>query len=139
MYKFCWAREHFSKIKLATWLEPLWPSVHHEKNKSFCYKIIYKEPIFDDVTKKRDDAIKERDPEKRRTALWKINELQNWATTHKYLIDRNPFKEFMTLIQETVKNNIPVTETIDDLYWLCQKYENDNFFIIVYATWVFLK
>ncbi|WP_430412153.1 BRCT domain-containing protein [Kordia sp.] len=57
-----------------------------------------------------------------------INELQNWATTHKDLIDRNPFKEFMTIIQETVTNNIPATETIDDLYWLCQKYENDNFY-----------
>ena len=57
-----------------------------------------------------------------------INELEKWATTHKDLIDRNPFKEFMTIIQETVTNNIPATETIEDLYWLCQKYENDNFY-----------
>lgn len=57
-----------------------------------------------------------------------INELQKWASSHKGLINRNPFKEFMTIIEETVSNNIPVTETIEDLFWLCQKYENDNFY-----------
>ena len=57
-----------------------------------------------------------------------VNELQKWASNHKALINRNPFKEFMILIEETVSNNIPVTETIEDLFWLCQKYENDNFY-----------
>jgi len=57
-----------------------------------------------------------------------INELQKWASNHKELINRNPFKEFMAIIEETVSNNIPATETIEDLYWLCQKYENDNFY-----------
>lgn len=57
-----------------------------------------------------------------------IKELQKWASNHKRLINRNPFKEFMTIIEETVMNRIPATETIEDLYWLCQKYENDNFF-----------
>ena len=57
-----------------------------------------------------------------------INELQKWASSHKELINRNPFKEFMTIIEETVSNNIPATETIEDLFWLCQKYENDNFY-----------
>jgi len=57
-----------------------------------------------------------------------INELQKWASNHKELINRNPFKEFMTIIEETVSNNIPATETIEDLFWLCQKYENDNFY-----------
>lgn len=57
-----------------------------------------------------------------------INELQKWASNHKELINRNPFKEFMTIIEETISNNIPVTETIEDLFWLCQKYENDNLY-----------
>lgn len=57
-----------------------------------------------------------------------INELQKWTISHRELINRNPFKEFMTIIEETVSNNIPATETIEDLYWLCQKYENDNFY-----------
>jgi NAD-dependent DNA ligase len=57
-----------------------------------------------------------------------INELKKWASNHKKLIARNPFKEFMTIIEETILNNIPATETIEDLYWLCQKYENDNFY-----------
>lgn len=57
-----------------------------------------------------------------------INELQKWASSHRELINRNPFKEFMTIIEETVSNNIPATETIEDLFWLCQKYENDNFY-----------
>lgn len=57
-----------------------------------------------------------------------INELQKWSASHRELINRNPFKEFMTIIEETVSNNIPATETIEDLFWLCQKYENDNFY-----------
>lgn len=57
-----------------------------------------------------------------------IDELHKWAINHKNLINRNPFKEFMTIIEETAKNNIPATETIEDLFWLCQKYENDNYY-----------
>ncbi|MFH7018707.1 BRCT domain-containing protein [Flavobacterium sp. FlaQc-47] len=57
-----------------------------------------------------------------------ISELKNWVTTHKELINRNPFNEFMTIIENTISNKIPLKETIEDLYWLCQKYENDNYF-----------
>jgi hypothetical protein len=57
-----------------------------------------------------------------------INELKKWAENYRSLINRNPFKEFMTIIEETVSNNIPVNETIKDLYWLCQKYENDSYY-----------
>ncbi|MGM5469871.1 BRCT domain-containing protein [Flavobacteriaceae bacterium LMO-SS05] len=57
-----------------------------------------------------------------------VNELRKWASNHRDLINRNPFKEFMTIIEETVSNNIPGTETIEDLFWLCQKYDNDNFY-----------
>jgi NAD-dependent DNA ligase len=57
-----------------------------------------------------------------------IKELNKWVETHRSLINRNPFKEFMTIIEEMVSNNIPATETIEDLFWLCQKYENGNFY-----------
>jgi NAD-dependent DNA ligase len=57
-----------------------------------------------------------------------INELKKWAENHRNLINRNPFKEFMTIIDETVSENVPAKETIEDLFWLCQKYENDNYY-----------
>lgn len=57
-----------------------------------------------------------------------INELKLWANNHKELINRNPFKEFMEVIDETIANNIPSKEAVEDLYWLCQKYENDNYY-----------
>lgn len=57
-----------------------------------------------------------------------VDELEKWAINHRDLINRNPFKEFMTIIEETISDNIPATETVEDLYWLCQKYENDNFY-----------
>jgi NAD-dependent DNA ligase len=63
-----------------------------------------------------------------------INELKKWAEKHRVLINRNPFKEFMTIIDETVSNNIPATETIQDLFWLCQKYESDNYYYNAVTT-----
>ncbi|WP_417200550.1 BRCT domain-containing protein [Bizionia sp.] len=63
-----------------------------------------------------------------------INELKKWTENHRSLISRNPFKEFMTIIDETVSNNIPATETIADLFWLCQKYENDNYYYNAVTT-----
>ncbi|RDI14429.1 BRCT domain-containing protein [Flavobacterium sp. AG291] len=57
-----------------------------------------------------------------------IKELKLWANDHKELINRNPFKEFMDVIDSTISNKIPPKETIEDLYWLCQKYENDNYY-----------
>lgn len=57
-----------------------------------------------------------------------INELKNCVLNHKELINRNPLNEFMTIIEGTISNKIPPKETIEDLYWLCQKYENDNYY-----------
>src|SRR5690606_12488240 len=57
-----------------------------------------------------------------------IEELKLWSNDHKELINRNPFKEFMDLIESTLSNKIPSKEAIEDLYWLCQKYENDNYY-----------
>jgi len=57
-----------------------------------------------------------------------INELQKWVKACDELIVRNPFNEFMSIISATISNEIPPKETIEDLYWLCQKYERDNYY-----------
>ncbi|MBS1535790.1 MAG: BRCT domain-containing protein [Bacteroidetes bacterium] len=57
-----------------------------------------------------------------------IKELKEWAKKNKDLIKRNPFNEFMFIIEKTTGSGVPVKETIEDLFWLCQKYENDNYY-----------
>lgn len=57
-----------------------------------------------------------------------VNELKNWAKKHNDLVKRNPFKEFMTIIENISIENLSLTETIEDLFWLCQKYEGDNYY-----------
>lgn len=57
-----------------------------------------------------------------------IAELKGWCHLHESLIDRNPFKEFMKVIKESdhdVKNRM---DLIEDLFWLCQKYEVDSYY-----------
>ena len=34
----------------------------------------------------------------------------------------------MTIIEETISNKIPELDAIEDLFWLCQKYESDNYY-----------
>jgi len=63
-----------------------------------------------------------------------INELKKWVTAHDELINRNPFNEFMTIINETISNGIPPKETIEDLFWLCQKYESENYYYNAVTT-----
>jgi hypothetical protein len=57
-----------------------------------------------------------------------IQELDNWCTKHHDLINRNPFKEFMSLIKESIKDSSMRKDTLEDLYWLCQKYEHDSIY-----------
>ncbi len=57
-----------------------------------------------------------------------INELNQWVSEHNKLICKNPFKEFMTLIQSIIHEEIPTREIIEDLWWLTQKYEGDNYY-----------
>lgn len=63
-----------------------------------------------------------------------INELKKWVITHNDLVNRNPFNEFMTIIDETITNKIPPVETIEDVFWLCQKYESDNYYYNAVTT-----
>jgi hypothetical protein len=57
-----------------------------------------------------------------------VQELNLWVQNHNDLIKRNPFNEFMNIISEMTNNNIPKLEVIEDLFWLCQKYESDNYY-----------
>lgn len=57
-----------------------------------------------------------------------LKELSQWAEDHHDLIERNPFREFMSVIYNTVNHEVPSKEAIEDLYWLCQKYEGDNYY-----------
>jgi len=57
-----------------------------------------------------------------------MDELRLWAKEHFDLISRNPFREFMLLIENTASNEIPAKEAVEDLYWLCQKYEHDSIY-----------
>ncbi|RZK15280.1 MAG: hypothetical protein EOO43_15295 [Flavobacterium sp.] len=63
-----------------------------------------------------------------------VNELHQWAIAHNDLIHRNPFNEFMTIIEETVSERIPAKETVEDLFWLTQKYEYDSYYFNAVTT-----
>lgn len=57
-----------------------------------------------------------------------IQELVMWANKHDYLISREPFNEFMSIIMHIVHADVPATDAVQDLYWMCQKYEGDNYY-----------
>lgn len=57
-----------------------------------------------------------------------MEELRLWAREHYDLVNRNPFREFMLLIENTASNEIPTKEAVEDLYWLCQKYEHNSIY-----------
>lgn len=57
-----------------------------------------------------------------------MEELRLWAQEHYDLVNRNPFREFMILIENTASNEIPTKEAVEDLYWLCQKYEHNSIY-----------
>ncbi|PIF45849.1 BRCA1 C Terminus (BRCT) protein [Chryseobacterium sp. 52] len=57
-----------------------------------------------------------------------MDELRLWAKDHYDLVHRNPFREFMLLIENTASNEIPAKEAVEDLYWLCQKYEHGSIY-----------
>lgn len=57
-----------------------------------------------------------------------INELVLWCDKHKELVNRNPFNELMFVIRQAIIDNIPTAEAIEDLFYLCQKYEGDSYY-----------
>lgn len=63
-----------------------------------------------------------------------IQELKNWVKKHHELVLRNPFREFMLIIDSIAEEDLGLTETIEDLFWLCQKYEGDNYYYNAITT-----
>ena len=59
---------------------------------------------------------------------FEIQELYKWTLKHKGLIKRNPFQEFMNIIADCMTENSASKEAIEDLFWLCQKYEGDSYY-----------
>ncbi len=57
-----------------------------------------------------------------------IAELQTWANEHYHLIRRNPFKELINEINYSINDEGVNSGVIEDLYWLCQKFDNDNIY-----------
>lgn len=57
-----------------------------------------------------------------------INSLKEWVSQHNLLIQRNQFKEFMSAINGYLQSEIPKSEFIQDLIYLCQAYESDNYY-----------
>jgi hypothetical protein len=57
-----------------------------------------------------------------------IKELDNWCEDHYDLINRNPFQDFVVTIREALRGEVDINEAIEDLYWLSQKYQEDNIY-----------
>lgn len=63
-----------------------------------------------------------------------ISELRKWVAENRNLSRKNPFKEFMDLIQNIIDKEIPTKEAIEDIWWLTQKYEADNYYYDAVTT-----
>ena len=57
-----------------------------------------------------------------------IKELDNWCEDHYDLINRNPFQDFVVTIREALRGEVDINEAVEDLYWLSQKYQEDNIY-----------
>lgn len=57
-----------------------------------------------------------------------INELNKWVRQHHNLTRRHPFKDFLEMIENLTSNDMPTKEIIEDMWWLSQKYEGDNYY-----------
>lgn len=57
-----------------------------------------------------------------------IAELQGWAKEQRQWVNRNPFNEFISTIELILNEENVTRDAIEDLYWLCQKYETDSYY-----------
>lgn len=55
-----------------------------------------------------------------------LQELDRWCQKHQDLISKDPFKDFMHTIRMAIRGDQDPEEAVEDMYWLCQKYEADN-------------
>ena len=57
-----------------------------------------------------------------------LQELDLWCEKHQELIRKEPFKDFMHTIRMAIRGDEDPVEAVQDMYWLCQKYEDDNIY-----------
>lgn len=57
-----------------------------------------------------------------------LQELDYWCEKHQHLIKMNPFQEFMHTIRKTLRSEQDLGEALEDLYWLSQRYQEDNIY-----------
>jgi NAD-dependent DNA ligase len=57
-----------------------------------------------------------------------IKELRAWCSKHEELVNRNPFKELMQVIQQGTTDDLEEVDWIEDLLWLCDQYGQDNIY-----------
>ena len=62
------------------------------------------------------------------------SELRQWVKDHQHFSRKNPFSEFMTLIDSLLSGDHPSKEILEDIWWLTQKYEAGNYYYNAVTT-----
>lgn len=57
-----------------------------------------------------------------------IDELKAWVELHESDFLRNPFNELLQIIKNLTTKKVIDTDELEDVYWLCQKYESGNYY-----------
>lgn len=57
-----------------------------------------------------------------------MNELINWYSLHRHLIDRHPFSEILPTIDAALEDGVVDIEEAEDIIWLCKKYTIDGYY-----------
>lgn len=55
-----------------------------------------------------------------------ISLLRKWVAEHNEFRNKNPFKELISRIQEALSDNILDSDEIEDILWLCEKFNDFN-------------
>lgn len=57
-----------------------------------------------------------------------LDELKLWVESNQNDFLRNPFVELLQIVKDvTIRTSLEV-DALEDIYWLCQKYEGDNYY-----------
>jgi hypothetical protein len=57
-----------------------------------------------------------------------IYELNEWCKEHAAILNREPFSEFLHTINDAIETGALNNEYVDDLHWLCNKFEYGNLY-----------
>ncbi len=57
-----------------------------------------------------------------------VNELQKWCEHHQRLDHMNPFRDFILSIRHRLIKEPDPKETLEDLYWAAQQYQESNIY-----------